>query len=190
MSDFNKIFFLIGVAVILSIALFFQIKAGGNAEEASLPKSYQNQKIGYVLSIPPGWYPHEVSDKQTIFTPSEKFTLPEGTEGYAVGRQMVVAKGSFNDIIGAGTFEDYLRGIGATPSGEFFVERRNVVTRTGIPMTRILMNAVTADGQTLTYAYHFGGRDVYLISHHPYVPETNDAKAFDAFVQSFALFGD
>lgn len=141
----------------------------------------------YSVTTPSGWYPHPLGEDQVIFTPSEDFELPEGTEGYAIGDQMVISMGSFDEIVGAKTPEAYLAGIGATSTSEFFVAREDVTTDGDLEMTRVVMKGAAADGETLLYVYFPGGTKVITLSHYPYVEGSPSAKAFDTLVQMFKL---
>lgn len=146
--------------------------------------TYQDPAGLYSVSVPAGWYSHPVNN-EVIFTPSEEFTLPEGTEGYAIGNQMIIRVGSFDEIIDASTTEDYLRGIGATTSSEFFVARSDTTNEKGFPLTRVVMNAAAADGQTLLYVYFPGDRRVITLSHYPFIQGSVSAESFEQLVNSF-----
>lgn len=141
----------------------------------------------YSVSTPGGWYPHPLGKDQVIFTPSKDFELPEGTEGYAIGDQMVISVGSLDEIVGAKTPEDYLVGIGATSTSEFFVSREDVTTDEDLDMTRVVMKGAAADGETLLYVYFPEGKKVITLSHYPYIANSASAKAFENLVSMFKL---
>lgn len=149
--------------------------------------TYTDPSKTYTLEVPSGWYAHELKDGQVIFTPSQKFDLPKGTESYALGNQMVVRLGSFDEIVGAKSSEDYLRGIGATATSEFFVARSRITTKQGLDMERVVLKAAAADGQTLLYAYFPGDKKVVIFSHYPYFSGSTSASAFESLVNSFKL---
>lgn len=149
--------------------------------------TFTSSSKAYSVAVPDGWFQHEVSKTDIIFTQSEDFTLPEGTDGYALGDHFSIREGSFAEIVGAKIPEDYLKGIGATINSEFFVERKDVITKTDVKMTRVVMNAAAAEGQTLLYVYFPGDTKVITLSHYPYVRGSKSATAFEAMVNSFAL---
>jgi hypothetical protein len=159
------------------------------ADVGSAVGIYENAHGTYRVAVPQGWYAYPLSLTQVIFTPSESFTLPEGTEGYAIGDQMTIREASYAEIIGAGTPDEYLRGIGLTEESEFFVERQDV-TRAGHAMTRGVLNAAAADGRTLLYVLFPESGGPLVFSHYPYVAGSASAQAFEALVNSFTpLYG-
>lgn len=149
--------------------------------------TFTSSSKAYSVAVPDGWFAHEVSKADIVFTQTEDFKLPEGTEGYALGDHFSIREGSFSEIVGAKIPEDYLKGIGATINSEFFVERKDVITKTDVKMTRVVLNASEAEGQTLLYVYFPGEQRVITLSHFPYVRGSKSATAFEAMVNSFAL---
>jgi hypothetical protein len=157
------------------------------SQSSKTATTFTSSSKAYSVAVPDGWYQHEVSKTDIVFTQSKDFTKPKDTEGYAFGDHLSIREGSFDEIVGAKVPEDYLKGIGATINSESFVERKDVITKTDIKMTRVVLNASEAEGQTLLYVYFPGDRKVITLSHYPYVRGSKSATAFEAMVNSFAL---
>lgn len=150
------------------------------AQEADTP--YADAQGRFTATIPAGWYPHEAG-AMLIVTPSETFTLPQGTEGYAIGQQFTVREGRLDEITGARTFEDWMRGNGMADGSEWLVER-STVTLEGESYQRVVMRAATADGETLTFVRETAPGRYVVISHYPYVAGSAESADFEDFAAS------
>lgn len=148
---------------------------------------FTSSSKAYSVAVPEGWFPHEASKTKIIFTQTKDFKLPKDTDGAALGDHFAIREGSFSEIVGAAVPEDYLKGIGATINSEFFVERKDVLTKTDVKMTRVVLNAAKEEGQTLLYVHFPGDKKVISLSHFPYVRGSKSATAFEAMVNSFEL---
>jgi hypothetical protein len=136
--------------------------------------------------------------------------MPKDTDGASLGDHFAIREGSFSEIVGASVPEEYLKGIGATINSEFFVERKDVLTKTDVKMTRVVLSEAKkdvkdvkdakddkdakdvkkdakAEGQTLLYVHFPGDKKVITLSHYPYVRGSKSATAFEAMVNSFEL---
>ncbi|MEK7600352.1 MAG: hypothetical protein AAB463_00105 [Patescibacteria group bacterium] len=142
----------------------------------------------YTASIPTGWYPHEITAEHVLFTQKQQFEVLEGTEGYAYGDQFSVSVAPIGRSSGARNEQEWFTGNGMVLGNEFLKERRSV--RVGpLTMTRVVMSANVADGDTLTYVYFTNDGRVVTLGHYPYKPDSSATRDFEAFVQSFTLVG-
>lgn len=188
----NKTLISILVAIIILVGGFFwlnnyiyQEKQGdAPVEDTNTATMYTEPTGRYQMKLANGWYPHEIDNVQVIFTPSKDFELPEGTEGFAIGDQMVVRVATMKEAGNAATPEEYLRNIGATSEQEFFIEKSEMTTQEGLPMTRVLFRAGLAQGNVLLYVYFPGDGTAVNLSHYPFNPETQSARAFETLVNS------
>ncbi|HYC79703.1 MAG TPA: hypothetical protein VEC17_01605, partial [Candidatus Binatia bacterium] len=174
------------VAVSTAVVYYNPFTNANNTNSQNNPQGteYTNTGNRFSVLIPHGWYAHEVEGGAVIFTKSKEFTLPEGTEGYAIGPQFVIRKASMNEIIGAKTFQDWLKGNGMTDESEFFVETKNVTNFYGHYFTGAITEAAQAEGNNLTYAHKFDEKNYLVISHYPYSPGSADSDAFEQFINS------
>lgn len=157
---------------------------------ASAQETYVHSSGEFAFAIPAGWYAHELEGGTTIFTKSETFTLPQGTEGYAIGPQFAVRVASAGEITGGKTYEDWARGSGFVRGSEWLTELNTVTSPSGLTFERAVMNASAADGQTLTYIHVLDDTHFIVISHYPYEEGSADSDAFEDFAMSLELEGD
>lgn len=142
----------------------------------------------YTASVPTGWYPHEITSGHVLFTQKKEFELLEGTEGYAYGNQFSVTVAPLGQSSGARNEQEWFTGNGMVLGSEFLKERRSVKVGP-LTMTRVVMSANIADGDTLTYVYFTGDGRVITLGHYPYKPNSSVTRDFEAFVQSFTIAG-
>jgi hypothetical protein len=159
--------------------------ASSAAAQADTP--YTDPKGNYTVTIPAGWYAHDI-DTAVVFTPSAEFTLPEGTEGYAIGQQFIVREARLGENADADTFEEWMDGNGMAPGSEWLRERTTVMLG-GRPFERVIMRAAQADGESLFYIHQTTPDRFLMLSHYPYVQGSDESDAFEEFVASVQVTG-
>jgi hypothetical protein len=158
--------------------------AATNTNSASGEKTFTSADKSYSLKYPTAWYPHDLGD-YVIFTKSAEELTLEGTEGYALGAQIITRVEPMVDADG--------QPLTKTQWIEAYVDETSIdgnpvttsdVTVNGRLMLKVITPLSEVDGKDIVY-YYFTANQVYSLYHYPYLPASSETKNFEQVVQTF-----
>ncbi|MFC1663360.1 hypothetical protein ACFL04_04340 [Patescibacteria group bacterium] len=153
-------------------------------EVAADATSYTNGDCGQTITLPDGWYAHDMGSGHIIILQTETLPSVGETEGFAFGTQIGMGCGDISEA-GASTGDEFLDNVfGTTDVYDVPIVRTSVV-RNGLNMTRFTTSAAGAEGQVLHY-YYYNGTSYHRLDHWAYDAGTPASQDFEDLVNSFS----
>jgi hypothetical protein len=140
--------------------------------------------ITYSIEYPKTWFLHD-REKNIIFTQNEEFEPPGGTEGYAIGPQIIINSYNFTDS-NVESYIEWMDLYGMTDKSELFVSSSDENIN-GYQMKRVVSNAAGAGGQDLRYVFFVDIQRILVFSQYPYDSETEVTKDFEKIIRTFKI---